>query len=1190
MVVAELLHWRAPMLLVMINVLMSFMSVLDQRQDNDFVELFAGAGEVSSGLREAGASGASFEILDNPQAFDLTTPVGFALALNEVVLDGPLDPRSVDWKKSDYELFCDHLPETCDDLFEDAELPDVLLYLLGCHKSKLNLTGELIPESTKLLEDGSCDLTVKDLMVNDCLSYEDAIRVMIQLRAEANEPSTAPNTSPCPDKSKPKAKSTKPKAVSEVPATGKNGGKGSGEEELQLPSLKGGSNQKKSKSNKKDKAEEKALDPQVGEMPHEKSKGKAKREEKAHEPKDGEVPDHEPKGKAKPEEKAHEPQEGEVPHPTRKGKAKREEKAHEPQEGEVPHPTRKGKATREEKASGEVPDPTRKAEMEEKALDSQVGEVPHPTPKRKAGKTKKDETALEPQGGVVPHPTPKKGGKAKREEKALEPQDEEEHPKRKAKRGEDADNHKAAKEESGKKRTAQAKAPTASKKAKTNKKASEEPCENDQEEPHDKDQEEPHDKDQEEPHEKDHTQEGETADCDGLSEHLEKLLQEMDDDAPAEPAEPAEPTVPTHRVRIKRSDAAFFGTPTAKANPEPTVSESKAARKQAKKEARRAEKKARKELARNKRVEEKATCDETPTEKESEEEPGLKEASTSRKEPEETVPGKDEAKTKENDRAQKAPSRVREWSQDRQPDTQDGGWYPSCNMSCASLELGQNALRSLKDPNLVDTVSTIGATASELMESLGNSASQVGCGDVTHLLGVVAKLQEQLKQAASASKKPAQKLPAMPGGEGAGSNDADGLDGEELSDAEAREIDGEEEEQEDEREEEQEDEKETEHESEQGAEKDEKEGCDDVHAPCPPESEEDDGATSDDDDDSTSSDVAMDSEGEEASSAVTLAEQEKAKLAVRLDKKARASQASKRTDPAPSEKGELLRKWVASGESLQACESHIEAARTNLFRGRSIKKLVPIKDMSAPPYSFSAAKISHIIATHQGHPDPDAPEVLEETRYWITVEESREDQLEVRHQENLRVNMRPTAESATRILNDQNLTPSMLGRTTKRPAPIAGDVLRAYDTFSNAASSVNGGGASGSTAMVPAGRGGGGNGNKRRRAGSAAGSKGPLIEEHFKTEAEKHQKWSSEIRKEMGAIVTLTVDLPQDDELKTTLEAGLQDLKSLALEFKKARTFEQMQPICERIHEKVASLKIDKGKAKGLIAELKKDS
>ena len=34
----------------------------------------------------------------------------------------------------------------------------------------------------------------------------------------------------------------------------------------------------------------------------------------------------------------------------------------------------------------------------------------------------------------------------------------------------------------------------------------------------------------------------------------------------------------------------------------------------------------------------------------------------------------------------------------------------------------------------------------------------------------------------------------------------------------------------------------------------------------------------------------------------------------------------------------------------------------------------------------------------------------------------------------------------------------------------------------------------------------------------------------------------------MAAIATLTVDLPQDDDLKTTLEAGLQALKNLAQE------------------------------------------
>ena len=53
------------------------------------------------------------------------------------------------------------------------------------------------------------------------------------------------------------------------------------------------------------------------------------------------------------------------------------------------------------------------------------------------------------------------------------------------------------------------------------------------------------------------------------------------------------------------------------------------------------------------------------------------------------------------------------------------------------------------------------------------------------------------------------------------------------------------------------------------------------------------------------------------------------------------------------EKGELLRKFVASGENLQACEAHIEASRTSLFRGRSIKKLVPVKDMASAPWNFS---------------------------------------------------------------------------------------------------------------------------------------------------------------------------------------------------------------------------------------------
>ena len=69
--------------------------------------------------------------------------------------------------------------------------------------------GELIPESTKLLQDGSCDLTVKDLMLNDSLSYEEAIRVMIQLRSEASGPSSVAIPGSCPNQSEPTAQNPK---------------------------------------------------------------------------------------------------------------------------------------------------------------------------------------------------------------------------------------------------------------------------------------------------------------------------------------------------------------------------------------------------------------------------------------------------------------------------------------------------------------------------------------------------------------------------------------------------------------------------------------------------------------------------------------------------------------------------------------------------------------------------------------------------------------------------------------------------------------------------------------------------------------------------------------------------------------------------------------------------------------------
>ena len=52
------------------------------------------------------------------------------------------------------------------------------------------------------------------------------------------------------------------------------------------------------------------------------------------------------------------------------------------------------------------------------------------------------------------------------------------------------------------------------------------------------------------------------------------------------------------------------------------------------------------------------------------------------------------------------------------------------------------------------------------------------------------------------------------------------------------------------------------------------------------------------------------------------------------------------------EKAELLKKWVQCQENLQACEGLVRASRTSNLRGKKVVKLVSVKDMPFPPYSF----------------------------------------------------------------------------------------------------------------------------------------------------------------------------------------------------------------------------------------------
>ena len=64
--------------------------------------------------------------------------------------------------------------------------------------------------------------------------------------------------------------------------------------------------------------------------------------------------------------------------------------------------------------------------------------------------------------------------------------------------------------------------------------------------------------------------------------------------------------------------------------------------------------------------------------------------------------------------------------------------------------------------------------------------------------------------------------------------------------------------------------------------------------------------------------------------------------------------------------------------------------REDSMQARKVYKLIAIKDMKTT-YGFSERKISNIIARGGGIPDEDAPDVVEETRYWCLIEQERTD-------------------------------------------------------------------------------------------------------------------------------------------------------------------------------------------------------
>ena len=77
MVVYEMLRWKAPAGLILAIVLLTANSRVPQRLDVDFVECFAGDGEVSLALWGAGLKGSSHD-LRYSNLMDFCTPHGFA--------------------------------------------------------------------------------------------------------------------------------------------------------------------------------------------------------------------------------------------------------------------------------------------------------------------------------------------------------------------------------------------------------------------------------------------------------------------------------------------------------------------------------------------------------------------------------------------------------------------------------------------------------------------------------------------------------------------------------------------------------------------------------------------------------------------------------------------------------------------------------------------------------------------------------------------------------------------------------------------------------------------------------------------------------------------------------------------------------------------------------------------------------
>ncbi|CAJ1394022.1 unnamed protein product [Effrenium voratum] len=252
---------------------------------------------------------------------------------------------------------------------------------------------------------------------------------------------------------------------------------------------------------------------------------------------------------------------------------------------------------------------------------------------------------------------------------------------------------------------------------------------------------------------------------------------------------------------------------------------------------------------------------------------------------------------------------------------------------------------------------------------------------------------------------------------------------------------------------------------------------------------------------------------------------------------------------------ELLQAWISSGENLSAAEATMSLTKSSSLTGTK------------------ARKVDSIIARGGGIEDEDAPGVLEETRYWVLSHQTRVDCTATATEQQVRVNMRPSAAAVGAMLTEDE--PCQIRATpTAQQASLSGDVLRAHDAYNEALAAAVGPKSAAA---------------KSRQSGKA--EKRPISELSFKTPKEKLTRFSRvTVKKDLKDVAGILMDMPSEGtaDLIQQLMASQSSLKDLVKRLSGLDTFEQINPICAEIALAADSLRLVKGKAKGLMAELKR--